>query len=362
MLVELIEEYKQRIGDYEAFVRCLTPLLETCLREASIRPHSINGRAKEQKSLEAKLKRTNKNYTSLDQITDICGVRIITYFSEEVDKVARILEDEFIIDSTNSIDKRIFTEPDRFGYTSLHYVVSLSPARCALAEYRRFDGFKAEIQIRTVIQHAWAEIEHDLGYRRELAIPKVVKRKFFQLAAMLEMADEGFSSIKQTLTQYENEVGEAISTTPETVEIDATSIREYLNTSLVLKSCEEKICKQLNMSLMDFPDDYPEIDAVQLRMVGLRTVNELDDFLKNNSDIVAALVAHRLVGYSEVESLLRGISLLYVCYVILARKGMIDEFIKFYEENGFGTGSETYEESAKKIIDFVSKFDSSATA
>jgi hypothetical protein len=195
-----------------------------------------------------------------------------------------------------------------------------------------------------------------------LAIPKVVKRKFFQLAAMLEMADEGFSSIKQTLTQYENEVGEAISTTPETVEIDATSIREYLNTSLVLKSCEEKICKQLNMSLMDFPDDYPEIDAVQLRMVGLRTVNELDDFLKNNSDIVAALVAHRLVGYSEVESLLRGISLLYVCYVILARKGMIDEFIKFYEENGFGTGSETYEESAKKIIDFVSKFDSSATA
>ena len=118
--MELIEVYKQRISGYEAFVRCLTPLLETCLREASIRPHSVNGRVKEEKSLEAKLKRANKNYTSLDQITDICGIRIITYFSEEVDKVARLIEGEFAVDSANSVDKRVFTDPDRFGYASLH--------------------------------------------------------------------------------------------------------------------------------------------------------------------------------------------------------------------------------------------------
>jgi hypothetical protein len=244
-------------------------------------------------------------------------------------------------------------------------VVSLNPARLALAEYRRFEGFKAEIQIRTVIQHAWAEIEHDLGYKRELAIPKTVRRKFFQLAAMLEMADEGFTSIKQTLTQYEKEVGEAISTTPETVEIDATSIREYINTSLVLKSCEEKICTRLNCSIEDFTENVPERDAASLRWVGLRTVNELDEFLKANSEVVVAMAVNSIEGYIGKrnignETLIRGISLLYVCYVILGRKGNLEEFMKYYNENGFGPDNDTLKDIAHKHIAFVSQFDNSS--
>jgi putative GTP pyrophosphokinase len=357
--VKLIEEYKNCFGEYGAFTKCFETLVGTLLREASIRPHSVNGRAKDVKSLEAKINRPNKNYSSLGQITDLCGIRIITYFTEEVDLVAKLIEKEFVVDSKNSVDKRIFSDPDRFGYVSLHYVASLSPARLALAEYRRFDGFKAEIQIRTVIQHAWAEIEHDLGYKRELAIPKTVKRKFFQLAAMLEMADEGFTSIKQTLAEYEKEVGAAIATTPETVEIDATSIREYTNTSPILQWCDMKLSKTLGLPLVDFPPDMPERGAAELRWVGLNTVNELDDFLKANSDIVLGLAVHRLTKHPSEDpddSLLRGLSLLYVCYVILARRGNVEEFVKFFNTHGFGP-EELLEDTAKVNIDFVTQFD-----
>lgn len=361
--MELIEEYKRRLGDYDAFTKCVESLLKTLLREASIRPHSINGRVKDSKSLEAKIKRPNKSYTSLDQITDICGIRIITFFSEEVDLAAKLVEKEFVVDTCNSSDKRVFSDPDRFGYASLHYVISLNPARLALAEYRNFDGFKAELQIRTIIQHAWAEIEHDLGYKRELAIPKAVKRKFFQLAAMLEVADEGFASIKQTLAQYEKDVGEAISTTPETVEIDATSIREYTNASPILQSCDKKLSETLGLPLVEFLPEMPERDAAELRWVGLNTVNELDNFLKANSDIVVGLAVHRFTEHRDdgpEDSLIRGISLLYVCYVILARRGDLDEYMKFFKTHGFGP-DEMLEDVAKVNIAFVTQFDKERT-
>jgi ppGpp synthetase/RelA/SpoT-type nucleotidyltranferase len=57
---------------------------------------------------------------------------------------------------------------DELGYQSVHYLVQFSPERCALPEYQRFQGRIAEIQVRTVLQHGWAEIEHDIQYKAGL--------------------------------------------------------------------------------------------------------------------------------------------------------------------------------------------------
>jgi hypothetical protein len=120
--VELIEEYKRRLGDYDAFTKCVESLLKTLLREASIRPHSINGRVKDSQSLEAKIKRPSKNYASLNQITDICGIRIITYFSEEVDLVAKLpvasrqgLRAVFLLAGTRKQEKSWFSNLGCYG-------------------------------------------------------------------------------------------------------------------------------------------------------------------------------------------------------------------------------------------------------
>lgn len=357
--MDLLKEYDRRVTDYAEFTQCLISLIKTLLLQADIRPHSVTGRVKERSILEAKLKRSNKNYTSLDQVTDISGIRIITYFTDDVDLVANLVEKEFVVDKENSVDKRIYSDPDRFGYTSLHYVVSLSSMRLGLSEYRRFSGHKAEIQIRTLIQHAWAEIEHDLGYKGEIAIPKPVRRKFFRLAAMLELADEEFTSIKETLSKYKKEVGETIATTPEKVEIDATSITEYINNSPVLNSCDREISTRTGLSIEHSPFTSGVVDAGYLRWVGLYTVEELDTYLKENKDAVVSLAVHKLKG-NDSESFMRGLGLLYICYVILARKADLERFMQFYQVFHFGATDASRENIAREIIAFIEEYDQAA--
>ena len=140
-------------------------LLRQLLREREIPVHSISSRLKSRGSLAKKVERKGTSYSDLSDVTDLAGLRIVTYFSDQVDEIAGLIESEFQLDHHNSIDKRADLDPDRFGYLSLHYVVSLSPSRAALTEYRALAGLKAEIQIRSILQHAWAEIEHDLGYK-----------------------------------------------------------------------------------------------------------------------------------------------------------------------------------------------------
>lgn len=53
----------------------------------------------------------------------------------------------------------------RLGYQSIHYLVKLPDQKTEWAEYKRFEGLIAEIQVRTILQHAWAEMEHDIQYK-----------------------------------------------------------------------------------------------------------------------------------------------------------------------------------------------------
>ncbi|MCY1691163.1 hypothetical protein OVA29_11120 [Exiguobacterium sp. SL14] len=92
------------------------------------------------------------------------------------EKRRRIIENEFAIDRDQSVDKSTLLDTTEFGYLSVHFVASLSEQRLALSEYGRFKDYTAEIQIRSILQHAWAEIEHDLGYKNPNSVPAEVKR------------------------------------------------------------------------------------------------------------------------------------------------------------------------------------------
>ena len=146
-------------------------LVTVLVASADIQFHSIQHRIKARESIARKIDDRDRPDYTLSSLTDILGVRVITYFDQEVDRVAEIIEQEFLIDRENSVDKRASLDPDRFGYLSLHYVVQLSAARSRLTEYRRYRETKFEIQVRSILQHAWAEIEHDLGYKSRSAIP-----------------------------------------------------------------------------------------------------------------------------------------------------------------------------------------------
>lgn len=75
------------------------------------------------------------------------------------------MHDEFSIDEGNSGNKADMLETDKVGYLSVHYFLKLNNKRLALSEYKGYKGLKCEVQVRTLLQHAWAEIEHDRNYK-----------------------------------------------------------------------------------------------------------------------------------------------------------------------------------------------------
>ena len=227
----VLGEYDSKRSLYELFASEVKHLLQGILREESIECNAITCRLKDRDSLSEKIDRKHDKYKCLGDLTDIAGVRIITYYTEDVDKVTEIVEREFAIDRENSIDKRESLEPDRFGYCSVHYVVEMNQDRLKLREYQAFSGLKCEIQIRSVLQHAWAEIEHDLGYKSEIGIPKSIRRNFSRLAGLLEIADKEFQEIRSFLQTYQEEALEKLKQEElQDAEIDAILLETSVKT------------------------------------------------------------------------------------------------------------------------------------
>lgn len=348
MKSKILTEFDKSLDLYVEYETCLKSLIVTLLNGKGIKPQSISSRVKKRENLSEKLDRPNKDYGALCEVTDICGIRIITYFKEDVDEAAAIIETEFSIDHENSVDMRKYDDPDRFGYQSLHYIVSLNKKRCRLAEYSRFSGLKAEIQIRTVIQHAWAEIEHDLGYKSASSIPRPIKRRFYRLAAMLEVADEEFTTIKTTLQEYEKELPQSITKQPKTVSIDKSSLKLFIETSQILKKTEKKILNNLGIAIEECTEDSIARFAGYLQWIGISTIDALTLSYEKHLSLIEKLMENRLKdgGY---YSLIKGITLLYLCYAIMGKEKDQTRFLEFLTHFNFG-GKDSHEEFSKEII------------
>jgi ppGpp synthetase/RelA/SpoT-type nucleotidyltranferase len=196
----LIDRYKSRQALHAQFAQRLEALLVELLKESKIRTHAVTSRAKDPESLRAKLKR--KSYKTLAEITDLTGIRIVVYFQDDIDRVLDVLRSEFEIDYTNSVDKRERTNQSEFGYRSFHYIISLGTHRAQLREYRPFAEMKAEVQVRSILDHAWAEIQHGaLGYKAETPVPKRTQRHLAKAAALLETVDDLFMEAKKAALQ-----------------------------------------------------------------------------------------------------------------------------------------------------------------
>ncbi|KAF2336122.1 GTP pyrophosphokinase [Flavobacterium nitrogenifigens] len=327
---KLTQQYKSAIKKYEDYKRKAENLILELLIQNNLNYHKIESRIKDISKLDEKIYRKDEKYSSLDEITDLVGVRVITYLEDDVDKVADIISKEFTLDHNNSIDKRML-DSDKFGYRSLHYVISLTNERKNLTEYKRFKDIKIELQIRSILQHAWAEIEHDIGYKSEQAIPTLFKRNFYRVAALLETADIEFVNIKKGLQNYETNIASSIERDPENVEINATSLKSFILSNKDVKEIDEKICEVSGCKLANHQNIDIENHVKRLLFLNIDTIKKLEEEIIENKEKIINFASEWLKDKIP-GSFDKGISLFYLCYV-LAGKSKDVEFANYYYSN-----------------------------
>lgn len=278
-----VNDFEQIRPKYEKLRVKIVQLLEELLTTEGIKYHLVESRTKTLDSFSEKIQRKGKRYSDpLHEINDLTGIRIIAYYTHDVDKICNLIEAQFEIDKENSVDQRVHLAFDQFGYLSVHKIVRLASPRKNLPEWLDIAELAFEIQVRTVLQHAWAAISHALQYKHESEIPAEFRRRLIRLSGLLELADEEFASLREDQAAFAQHVSEQILTQNLLIDIDAISVSKYLTSTSSTSSILNAV-PTFGME-NDFRDGYDsndeETDYYQLttvcRILNIRTIYDLN--------------------------------------------------------------------------------------
>lgn len=282
-----INEYRKIRPSYINYCNKLKTLLSDLLLNSSIKYHVIEGRPKTIESYSEKLSRAGKKYKNpLHEITDLCGLRIIVYYEDDIDKICALIDKEFNVDELKSIDKRASLNVDQLGYLSVHKIVSLSDERAKLSEWSIYKEHISEIQVRSVLQHAWSVISHSLLYKRESDVPYQIRRKLLRLSGLLELADEEFSEIRYNQTILEGEISENILKRELNIPINLISVIEFISTfdtaseiiDIAYSNCFNKIPEN-EIEYYENEDEVYSDLVTACEMSNIKNIEELKNIL-----------------------------------------------------------------------------------
>jgi ppGpp synthetase/RelA/SpoT-type nucleotidyltranferase len=211
-ICEQIDQYRRIQPAYQKYAQVIQQVLEKAAKMGGIAV-LIQTRSKAVASFAEKSQRKKTKYRDpLLRMTDLCGARVITQTLEEVKAICEFIEKHFDVDRENSIDVGQRLKPSEFGYRSVHYVIQFRrdvfptkdiPVEIPEELYPQSEHpMKCEIQVRTVLEHAWAGFAHDRAYKSAFAIPDRWKRELAVIAGGLEDADRSFSQIQAGLRTY----------------------------------------------------------------------------------------------------------------------------------------------------------------
>jgi putative GTP pyrophosphokinase len=285
----VLAEFDAKEDMLAAFCGRTKSLIEASLQDANIRYQSVQFRVKSRKKVESKYLDPQKSYEKLADITDLAGLRIITYYEDDVDRVAEVVKREFRLDREHSIDKRE-TAPDRFGYDALNYVCEHHEKRTTDVEYKRFAGVCCEIQITSILRHAWAEIEHE-WYDLKGAYPPPVKRRFYRIAALLELAESEFLDIRRSRTQYERSVAVRVEANVPDLAVDGVSLRAFIEQEALVAEIDRAIGAVIERRfLKDIPESILGLRVKAALFNGMTKLQDIRDSLKQYKTAIPEFV------------------------------------------------------------------------
>ena len=303
----ILQEYKEHLPQFsEAETRTVKTILDY-LSEAGIRVAGVESRVKTEASLAGKLELKGAKYKSLADITDILGLRIITFYLDDVDKVASAIERLFEVDWDDSVDKRKLHDVDSFGYLSLHYVCNIPDM-----------SYRMEIQMRTLLQHAWANMYHDTGYKSGVEIPKAYIRNLNRLAGMLELADEQFSQIRLKLTDYRRRMQALVASgNLDDAQIDGETFRNYLE----LKPFDplNRRIAALNQAEIQEVSLMPYL-AVFKELLGCKTLGDVDQIIKENFEGAYQIACYQM-GLTDLDIIASSVAPQNICIAYIMKNG-----------------------------------------
>jgi putative GTP pyrophosphokinase len=195
-------ENQRLFFDAEVFIRSLIGSLLSS--SSSITYPTMSGRVKDREEsikkfvlkYQSDCEATKVPYEIASFITDLIGVRVVCLYEDEVQKIADLLTENFVVLEVTDKIKALESTETEFGYKGLHLDLKINEKRRALPEYARFALLRFEIQIRTIVQDAWSVLDHKIKYKK--SIPPVLKRRINALAAQFETVDHEFLAIKNS--------------------------------------------------------------------------------------------------------------------------------------------------------------------
>ena len=273
-----LAEFDGKKGVLTAFCEKTKSLIEEFLEDAKIRYQSVQARVKTREKLRRKYLDPEKNYKQLDDITDQVALRVITYYEDEVERVAEIIKREFDIDPERSVDKRE-TEPNQFGYYALNYVCKYSHVRTSQVEYKKFADVCCEIQITSILRHAWSEIEHP-WYDLKDAFPDNIKRRFARMAALLEVAESEFLSLRKIQSDYQQSVAVQVEAKVVDLPTNALSMRLFIEQEPLVAEIDKSIALVPNVSVSeDLSDSWVKAVSRAANLAGMTKLRDVRDSL-----------------------------------------------------------------------------------
>lgn len=310
---ELMRQYRELRPTLKQLATQAYDELRQALDEQGIYVTAMEHRVKTERSLAGKLELKGAKYKSIDDITDLVGLRIITFYSDEVDKVAAIAKRIFDIDWKESVDKRKIHELDAFGYNSLHYICRLKTG-----------GPRFELQMRTALQHVWSTITHDTCYKGDVKIPNEYLRQFSRLAGMMELIDDEFSRLRLMLADYRRHIqGLVKSGKLDEVPLSAGTFRSYLDMQ-PFDRLNKRIAAVNQAEIYPVPL-MPYLSV--LESFGMEAIGDVQRFIDENSDDAYQLAVSQL-AITDLDILSSSAALQNLCLVHVLKQGGGREGVK----------------------------------
>lgn len=303
----ILEEYREKRPMFLEAERTIRQQLRDRLDGAGIVVASIESRVKTEKSLAGKLELKGSKYKSLSDITDILGLRVITFYFDDVDIVASAVERLFEVDWENSVDKRRLHEVDSFGYQSLHYI-------CHMPEQ---PSCRFEIQMRTLLQHAWSNMNHDTGYKSGVEIPREYIRNLNRLAGMLELVDEQFSRIRSELTDYRRRMQALVASgNLDDAPLDGDTFRSYLDLH-PFQRLNRRIAA-INQSEIQ---EVPLIPYLAVfKDIGCKTLGDVQRIIKEYSEGAYQIACYQM-GLTDLDIMASSVGPQDLCIAFILKNG-----------------------------------------